>query len=243
MHVQIYSIRAYYFLVIAMLDLNKLHDRFNNFRHVLCSFHALFDMEDALIRYILDNYKDSKYIKPEAYNYSDFYRHYLLSYRKLPNPLTVIFKKEYFDQIDLLIEEMMKNHYEEIVDLSTNTQIINVMDLLRPASGLDIEILCRDDLQAKKVRKEMETFSSVKPEEIEDINKYFCFIYRDYEDVLDYVYKGKTFYFLDISKNYVNWDFSFDLYKKALDEHIIAYMGLNIIKLLSPYANLMKPID
>lgn len=226
-----------------MLDVSKLHDRFNNFRYVLCSFHALFDMEDAVIKYLLNNSKHSSFIKPEAYKYSDFYRHYLLSYRENPNPLSIIFKNEYLDQIDNLIVEILKKHYEEIVDLSTNTEILRVMNMLKDASGLEIDVLCRHELQYKKIKKIIPKLNPIMEEDISDINKYFCYIYRDYEDIFPNQYKGKTIYFLDISKNYVFWKFSFNEYQKTLNENIIALMGLNVVKLLSPYANLMKPVD
>lgn len=226
-----------------MLDVSKLHDRFNNFRFILCSFHALFDMEDALIKYLLKNSKHSSFIKPEAYKYSPFYRHYLLSYRKEPNPLSIIFKNEYLDQIDNLMVEILTKHYKEIAKLSTNTEIIRVLKLLKESSGLSIEVLCRNKYQQDKSKSIIPEFSTILDTEIEDVNKYFCFIYRDYEDIFKADYKGKTIYFLDISKNYVGWNFTFDEYHKALNENIIALMGLNVVKLLSPYANLMKPVD
>ena len=226
-----------------MLDVSKLHDRFNNFRFILCSFHALFDMEDALLKYLLKNSNHSSFIKPEAYKYSPFYRHYLLCYRTNPNPLSVIFKNEYIDQIDNLMVEILKKHYEEIIDLSTNTEIIRVLHLLKETSGLSIEVLCRNEYQIDKTRKTIQEFSTVLDTNIKDINKYFCFIYRDFEDIIKSEYKGKTIYFLDISKNYVGWNFSFDEHNKILNENIVALMGLNVVKLMSPYANLMKPVD
>ena len=98
----------------------KSDNGFNN-KISLVQFNSIVDLDKYMIYYVLNKYPRSKYIKDEAYGYTDYYVDILLMQRREKNPLSIIFKNDYKDQIDNLYSELLlkkKDMLKDVIFLS-----------------------------------------------------------------------------------------------------------------------------
>lgn len=201
------------------------------FKYILCSFESLFDMDIGCIGYILINFKDNKYIKPEAYKYTPFFIQYKLVHRDILNPLTVIFKDEYKDQIDNLYNELSESKRDDIAKLAYQTYLAVLINQLKIMGGYTIEVECNSDIEKEKV-----TELGLTPVEYQKkLDKYFTLILKSPKDLKDRMrFTGKTVYLWNTSINY--FDMKKGVENEILTDEIIALMGQkNVIKMIDPY--------
>lgn len=202
------------------------------FKYILCSFGSLFDIDIGCISYLLrTTNKDNKYIKPEAFNYTPLFIQYKLVHRDTLNPLVVIFKDEYKDQIDNLYNELLENKREEIINLSYQTYLAVLVKQLRIMAGYSIEVECSSDLEKKLI-----TQLGLTPVDYqEDLEKYFTLIIKSPEDIKDrMIFTGKTVYLWNTSINYLNMKKGVE--NEVLTDDIILIMGQkNVVKMIDPY--------
>ena len=109
--------------------------KLTEFNKVLCTFDSLYDYDDAVVRFVLNNYKNSFFIKEEAYKYTNFYRHYLLANRKDSNPLSIIIKDEFKNQISNLEKEIYDNHLDEVLKIIKPSNLFELIQMLKEMSG------------------------------------------------------------------------------------------------------------
>lgn len=201
------------------------------FKYILCSFESLFDMDIGCIGYILINFKDSKYIKPEAYKYTPFFIQYKLVHRDILNPLFIVFKDEYKDQIDNLYNELLESKRDVIVKLAYQTYLAVLIDQLKIMGGYTIEVECNSDIEKEKV-----TELGLTPVDYQkNLDKYFTLILKSPKDLKDRIqFTGKTVYLWNTSINY--FDMKKGVENEILTDKIIALMGQkNVIKMIDPY--------
>ena len=214
--------------------------KIKEFNKILCTFDSLYDYDSAVIKFVLLNYKNSFFIKEESYKYTNFYIHYLLANRKEQNPLSIIIKNEYKDQIDNLEEEIYKDHNDKIMTLIKPSNVFDILQLLKKESNYSITVECKTEIESKVLNSNKEFNGGTVIGRKEDTDPYFTFIFRDYTNLFGRnAFKGKTIYFWDISKNYD----VFENDQKLFNTNIISLMGINIVKMISPYAYLENPVD
>lgn len=212
--------------------------KLTEFNKVLCTFDSLYDYDDAVVRFVLNNYKNSFFIKEEAYKYTNFYRHYLLANRKDSNPLSIIIKDEFKNQISNLEKEIYDNHLDEVLKIIKPSNLFELIQMLKEMSGYSITVECKSELEYKIINSNKEFTGGTIIGCEKNTNPYFVFVFRDYHNLFNRdSFKGKTIYFWDTSQNYE----VFENDQKLLNTNIISLMGLNIIKMISPYANLVTP--
>ncbi len=201
------------------------------FKYILCSFESLFDIDIGCVAYILISFKDSKYIKPEAYNYTPLFVQYQLVHRDSINPLSIIFKDEYKDQIDNLYNELLDNKKDDIIKLSYQTYLAVLVDQLKIMGGYTIEVECESDIEKEKVSK----LGLTPVDYQENLDKYFTLILKSPKDLKDrLLFTGKTVYLWNTSINY--FDMKKGVENEILTDEIIALMGQkNVIKMIDPY--------
>ena len=210
------------------IDINKKGREFNN---ILCSFDSLFDTDIGCILYILLEYKNNKFIKPEAYYYTDFFIQYQLIHRDYKNPLQVIFKDDYKDQIDNLYAELLDTKMDIITKLSPNTFLATLIKELRTMSGYSIVVEYKNAGQKEKI----EDFGLELIEYQTNLDKYFSLILKSPLDIKDRsVISGKTIYFWNASINFA--DMKTNTKDEIFVDEIIALMAIgNSVRLIDPY--------
>ena len=217
------------------IDINKKGREFNN---ILCSFDSLFDIDIGCILYILLQYKNTKYIKQEAYNYTDFFIQYQLIHRNYPNPLQIIFKDEYKDQIDNLYSELLNTKLDIITRLAPNTYLTILLKELKAMSGYSIFVEYKNQEQKDRI----ESFGLEPIDYQTNLDKYFSLILKSPLDIKNrMVISGKTIYFWNASINFANMKTNTE--DEIFVDEIIALMSIgNTVKLIDPY-RFMNELD
>lgn len=209
------------------------------YNKILANFDSLIDLDILAVCYILVKYKNSKYLKEEAYQYTTYFMKLLLIKRKIENPLSIIFKDEYLDQIDNLYKEILDSHKEEILTSYAQTSILRLLKLTVRDSGYSIFINCKDKIEqnlALKMLKNTNHISTVLNEE--NPESYFTLIMKNLTDLKSFknpLVTGKTIYIWKYRLNYEDDEM------ETINKLSTVLYRSNIIKVIDPYSNIREP--
>ena len=213
----------------------KSDNGFNN-KISLVQFNSIVDLDKYMIYYVLNKYPRSKYIKDEAYGYTDYYVDILLMQRREKNPLSIIFKNDYKDQIDNLYSELLLKKKDMLKDVIFMTSIC---DPFRVMNDYEAYINCKDDDEIEICNCIFDKCTNISLIENEvSLIKYFNIILKDIDDILlfEEPYTGKSIYIWNYPINYENYDMNNNLSLLA-----ISLMQSNSIKLITPIADFKIP--
>ena len=188
----------------------KSDNGFNN-KISLVQFNSIVDLDKYIIYYILNKYPRSKYIKDEAYGYTDYYVDILLMQRREKNPLSIIFKNDYKDQIDNLYSELLLKKKDMLKDVIFLTSIC---DPFRVMNDYEAYINCKDDDEIEICNRIFDKCTNISLIENEvSLIKYFNIILKDIDDILlfEEPYTGKSIYIWNYPMNYENYDMNNNL--------------------------------
>ena len=216
--------------------MNLKSDNGINNKISLVQFNSIVDLDKYMIYYVLNKYPRSKYIKDEAYGYTDYYVDILLMQRREKNPLSIIFKNDYKDQIDNLYSELLLKKKDMLKDVIFLTSIC---DPFRVMNDYEAYINCKDDDEIEICNRIFDKCTNISLIENEvSLIKYFNIILKDIDDILLFKepYTGKSIYIWNYSINYENYDTNNNLSLLA-----ISLMQSNSIKLITPIADFKIP--
>lgn len=209
----------------------------NNFKNILITYKSIVDEDKAIVDYMLDNHFDSRYIKPELKDATDYYIKYLLVTRTDINPLTILLQDKYMNSADNLLNEIKRDKYEEVLKYTSLTDLSQVLNMIYKNAGYNITVNCEDNrkvLYLKKYNKYQDWNYAV---EVKDINKYFCLICHDYKELMKYNKTiGKSIYLADCGFNYEDYS------KKDIHLTLKIMSYQNEIKTYSVYSNFEFPM-
>ena len=215
---------------------NKKGREFNS---IFCSYESLFDIDFGCILYILSKYQTSKYIKPEVINYTPFFLQFQLVHRTNINPLSILFKDEYIDQIDNLYNELLTDKIDEVSRLAFPTYLITLINTMKDMTGYSLSVECNSDIRKEKV----ENFKLFPIEYQENLDDYFTLILKTPSDLKSRIgFSGKTIYLWNTTVNY--YQMKKGVENEMLNDDIIALMGMkNVITMSDPYQFTEELVD
>ena len=156
--------------------------------------------------------------------------------RREKNPLSIIFKNDYKDQIDNLYSELLLKKKDMLKDVIFLTSIC---DPFRVMSDYEAYINCKDDDEIEICNRIFDKCTNISLIENEvSLIKYFNIILKDIDDILlfEEPYTGKSIYIWNYPMNYENYDMNNNLSLLA-----ISLMQSNSIKLITPIADFKIP--
>ena len=156
--------------------------------------------------------------------------------RREKNPLSIIFKNDYKDQIDNLYSELLlkkKDMLKEVIFLTS------ICDPFRVMNDYEAYINCKDDDEIEICNRIFDKCTNISLIENEvSLIKYFNIILKDIDDILlfEEPYTGKSIYIWNYPMNYENYDMN-----NNLSLLVISLMQSNSIKLITPIADFKIP--
>jgi hypothetical protein len=176
----------------------------------LVAFNTVIDTDVGIIRLICDKYLDPKVFNVDLLHSLSVKGLVGMLYdREKPNPLTV-FSSLDDTELDELYDDFMKNHYQDILNLSLPTEIFNQIGIWQSYGGIRTTILCRSN------------------EEVEYLDKFTAL--QNYSKCLitNFSVKGfQQFFFKYIDDPYINAVSDNPIFKKSI---YIAHYKFNIKK-------------
>ena len=144
---------------------------------ILLDFPMLYDIDLSTIKYLLKLYPRSKYFNPYAKQWTDYYMKCLLVTRPIINPISILMKEEYLDQIDGLYKELKDRHWNEILKQSPKLEIVRIIASVYTNIGYSITVNCRNELEQRFIQQ---TNTEWKTEiDCDDVSPYQCLYIYD----------------------------------------------------------------
>lgn len=207
---------------------------------VLFEFQTIVDLDLALLKYIQNEYKDSKFFNKHVLLADDYILKSLLLTRDNKNPLSVIIDDKYKDSIDSLYEEIIQNKESELFKYATPLAPLIVLNMLtKTDSGIDCVVNCKnveEEQFIKHIKSDIRT--TIEGYNI-DLSKYDGIYIKNVEDSIKYKkFNGKSIYFLEYKYNLEpNKKDMMPLFNISI---IIA--NTNNLYLVSPYTDFSVPL-
>lgn len=203
---------------------------------ILVDFPMLIDTDTGSIIYLIQQYPRSKFFQNDCKDWTLYFAKCKILSREKINPLTVLLKDEYLDQADNLYEELQCRHWDEVLKLSPQTDIIRLINSMYKQSGYRITVNCHST-------KEQFLLEKLKPDwkydiDADDAKKYFCLFFHDLDKRIKMKHlNGKTIYIYEHKPNFINFK------QKVLKESIINIAPTNKISTIGPYHDFAFPKD
>lgn len=211
--------------------------------NVLFEFDSIIDTDIGAIRLLLRDYSNPKYINPITSKDSFYTMLVFLKIRKEMNPLLRYLKPEYHSSADAIYNEIMEEHYSEVLELSMHTGLYALVPLFMatPNASIKVTILCKNETQKqyiKSINKEW-TCRLVNSDDF-DMDNYDSIYIKDFPHIMDYkkLYK-KNIYICD-------YEFNVDyVYEDKIPKAVIAILvgSVNRLAIIEVYPYITMPSE
>lgn len=118
---------------------------------MLIPFDSIIDIDFGMLKAINKIYKDSDIFDKSIYKFTDNQIVYFLLNRIRENPLCLVCR----ENEDLYYEDMMKNHYNEILSESRTTDIVNMLIGASNMQFVSIYIYCKNKSEEQTIRNRL----------------------------------------------------------------------------------------
>lgn len=204
---------------------------------ILLDFPMLYDIDLSTIKYLLKLYPRSKYFNPYAKQWTDYYMKCLLVTRSVINPISILMKEEYLDQIDGLYKELKDRHWNEILKQSPKLEIVRIIASVYTNIGYSITVNCRNTLEQRFIQQANTEWKT--EIDCDDVSPYQCLYIYDMNHSFSHIKSldGKSIYVLHIKPNFYNFK------ECILKEIALLAARSNALNIISQYPNLKLPYD
>lgn len=207
--------------------------------NVLFTFDSLVDLDIAFMKYFKLNFSDSKYIDSDIIKNNDiyFYRA-MLTERDTKNPLSIIFKKEYINQIDALYKEVYDTHQKEILELAELYSFAKLAHHLSASEYMTCTIVCNNKLEEQYCKQHFQKCRTIlSSSEKLNYKEYDAVYFKDIDDLIHLEKKALDVYVLNFKFNLEKGQIGIP--KLSIYSKMLASMKLHFA---DPYINYKKPI-
>ena len=205
---------------------------------MLLDYSSLVDTDFGTVVYLIRHCSNSKYFKEGYKDWTDYFIQCLVLSRKHMNPLSAILKEEYWDQMDPLYEEILHNHWKEVLHLSHITDISKLIRRTYNYAGYQISVNCRNELEVdtlKELRSDWKGIINAGSD-----RDYFFYLFHDVDKRLAELglkIQAKSIYVYYHKPNFMN------MKQKILNLSTMFIIRRNIVKIIEPYIGFEFPYD
>lgn len=209
--------------------------------NILVDFNCIVDIDFAIIQYLQKNCVNEKYMKSYVLHGSDYFIKCLLLQRKNINPVSIIIKDEYIDSADDILEEILEEHYDEILNIITPTAIFGliVTYVSIEESGIHCDILCKNQQQEQYIKNINPLLTTIRYDKGMSVRIYDSVFIKVYEEILTFSdFGGKYAYLMNYSYNLEENEKGVELPKKLISALIT---DVNRVFTIDPYVDFKLP--
>lgn len=152
-------------------------------------FDFIVNTDMGLIRFIRNNFQDSRAFNLDVLNMGDRIILSLLYLRVFPNPLSIISTEENFNDIDKLYDSFFENYKQDIIDLSLAenaiVDFVHMVTIARSNFGINPFIFVRDEIEKQEIVKHFNFTQFVNKSDTIGIKSKDPYYIKDYRFFLD----------------------------------------------------------
>lgn len=206
--------------------------------NALIDFDSIVDTDLAILRLVQIKYANEKYMKRNILHADDYLLKCELLLRKDPNPLSIVFKEEYQSSAKDVFEDLITNHYDEILEHSDPTAIFGLMQTYKKTSGvIRCTVLCKNSHQEQYIKSiDKEIVTTISNGNI-NVKPYDSIFIKNYATALTFDnLEGKSIF---VS----NYSFNLEDNKRTVMLLSISVFvtDVNKVYLIDPYINFKLP--
>jgi hypothetical protein len=210
-------------------------------RNIIAEFETLVDVDLGILRLIQIKYPNKKYMKDHVLKGDDYFLRCLLLERKNINPLSILFKDEYQENIDSILDDIYKNEIEEVYKLSEPLSLFGLMQTYKKNEAIGTCVLCKNIQQEQYIKRVDDTLTIRKDGYNVSLNNYDVFAIKTYKDILNYTkpIKGKSIYLMNYKYNLEDKD-GLTIPLLEISKHVT---DVNNLYMIDPYIDFKLPIN
>lgn len=208
---------------------------------ILYFFDSLIDLDLAMVKYIKQNYANTRFIDREVISNNDavFFKALLLE-RENKNPLSVLLREEFLSSADSLYNEIISSEeeYAKVLELATPLALYTLLGMSIKSKLVTCTVMCKNEQEKLYIKSLMpEVYTILSNSEEFSINNYNCIYVKDFSELVKYIpFVAKDVYVLGYR---FNLEHNEDLILKA---NTYAKFSKSIkFHLVTPYSKFIKP--
>jgi hypothetical protein len=206
---------------------------------ILIDFDAMVDIDIGIYKYLLKNYKGSKFFN---YTFNNLKNDNVLFdfalFRKDINPILEIADRDKMteDDANSLLQDIMSSSeaYDFILKNSPITDICGLMEVYRTTeSGINVTVICRGESEVNLLNKQYPNLfrTIISPREEIDTDLYNAYFVKYFLSIIQYKkFSGNQIYILE-------YPFNMSDYKKKIPLRELSFIihDSNLIRTVAPY--------
>lgn len=160
----------------------------------LIDFEMLVNVDYGIIKLIKRDYNNGEYIDLD---YLDKVKDSVLIselyLRDYENPLELVLKDDYINQADGLLNQIYKEKYKDVLDLSVMTNVSSLMQMYTNGQYMSndefsVTVLCKNLIEEHYIKLKNPEYNTlvVSDKKKVDVNMYDYFYIKNFKDLLDY---------------------------------------------------------
>lgn len=154
---------------------------------VLIPFEMIVDIDMGLIKLLEFDYDNGEYFERGILHATEEEQQYLLNKRTDRNPLSVVMRKDDPELMEDLYNQFMEKEYQNILELSCNTALVDIANTLKTNMDqiIRITVLCKSKAEENilKIRKIPLFRTLIMYPEAIDLSKYDTLYVKDVNDL------------------------------------------------------------
>lgn len=199
-----------------------------NTQNICIDFSCLFDTDYGVVGYLVYSCPNSVYFLQGYKDWTVYYAKCKVLSRMKMSPLSALLKEEYQDQSDILYKEVLDKHWDKVLKLSSQTNVLKLVYQIYDQSGYKITVKCRNELEKDHIKKYVNKWDVIIDK---DDKEYFCYFIHDLDSRLSELglFGGKSIYIYYHKPNFLNYK------EKIPNNSLMPYALSNTFKIIAPY--------
>lgn len=175
---------------------------------ILMPFDVLIDIDVGLLNLIQFDYRNDIFFLPGMLDISDTNKKYFMVNRQYRNPIMSILSEPSDDLANDFYNQFMDKEYEQILNLSPNTDVCKVLEVMKKSKSniIRLTILCKNDNEKNIILKRHLNYNDIiigDPSTI-SLSDYGTIFVKDINDLDKYRHiEGKTIYVANYGFNVI----------------------------------------
>ena len=171
--------------------------------NILFDFDAIFDIDLAIARYFKKYLEDSIYVDTDILSSNDeyFYKAILVQ-RTDKNPIKLFLKPQYADSAELIYNELIADHYEELLTMVSDMPLFYLMMNAMMGKFVTCTVLCKNEYEKQYIKKKAQDAAVKVLDNETKLDMFYCLYIKSFDFLLDHLYlTGKDIYILGYMYN------------------------------------------
>lgn len=171
--------------------------------NILFDFDAIVDMDIAIVRFFKEYLSDSIYVDYDMMQNNDeyFFKAMLID-REDKNPVKMMLRNDTKDSADLIYNELIADHYEELLKMAPPLSVFDLMITASKTNIINCTVLCKNQYEKQYIKKVSKECITIDYSNELNLDLYNCLYIKNFDFLLKFPdLRAKDVYILSYKYN------------------------------------------